>query len=69
MRKEESELVMKFVHKSINQTLEQLKYRIRTYEVDSSAACCDDGDCKDCVECTFKEIYRLIDDLKEDEHA
>lgn len=69
MRREETYMVMNYIHKHVNETLEQLKYRIRTYEIDSSAACCEDGDCKDCVDCTFKNIYRLIDDMKEDENA
>lgn len=69
MRREETYMVMNYVKKTINETLEQLKYRIRVYENDTSKAFCDDSDCKECSDCTFKNIYRLIDDMKEDTDA
>ena len=65
MSKEETNMVMNFVHKYVNQTLEQLKYRIHVYESDINLAC-DDEECRGCNDNVFKSIYRMIDDLKED---
>ena len=64
-REEKLYLVMNYVKKHTNQTLEQLKYRLHVYEADINLAC-DNEECKGCNDNVFKSIYRFIDDLKED---
>lgn len=68
MSKEETHMVVEYVNKCVNQKLEQLKQRLYIYESDINLAC-DDEKCRGCNDNVFKSIYRMIDDIKEDEHA
>lgn len=65
MIKEETHVVVEYVKKCVNQTLEQLKQRLYIYESDINLAY-DDEECRGCNDNVFKSIYRMIDDMKED---
>lgn len=67
MSKEETNMVLEYVKKCVNQKLEHLKQRLYIYESDMNLVF--NEECRGCNDIVFNSIYRMIDDLKEDENA